>query len=42
MAVRDITPDAKLMLVGVGELMDAIKEKVLELGIGNQVVFAGA
>ncbi len=33
--------DSKLMLVGEGELMEGIKKKVLDLGLGDFVIFAG-
>lgn len=34
-------PDARLMLIGRGVLMDAIKEKTSTLGITNKVLFMG-
>lgn len=34
-------PDAILLLVGAGELMETVKEKVGRLGIADKVVFAG-
>ena len=34
-------PKAKLLLVGSGELLPAVKECVKELGIENHVIFAG-
>lgn len=34
-------PDSKLVLVGVGELMDNAKEQVKKLGIADSVIFAG-
>lgn len=39
--IHRINPKAILMLVGVGELMDAIKEKVIKLGLSDCVIFTG-
>lgn len=33
--------DAVLMLIGIGELMDAMKQKASELGIADRVLFVG-
>jgi len=33
--------DAVLVLIGIGELMDAMKQKADNLGIANKVIFAG-
>lgn len=35
-------PNAKLLLVGEGELQQALEEKALQLGIAEHVIFAGA
>lgn len=40
-AVYDQRPDSVLMLVGVGDLMPKIKQKVDALGLNDAVVFAG-
>lgn len=40
-AVHDKIPDSILMLVGVGNLMPIIKQKVDSLGLNESVVFAG-
>ena len=40
-AVYDKNPHAVLILVGVGDLMDDIKEKVVRLNLQNAVVFTG-
>lgn len=39
--LRRITPNAKLVLVGVGELVDSIKSKVMELNLSDSVLFLG-
>lgn len=36
-----INPDAKLVLVGIGSLMDQTRQKAQELGIDDKVVFMG-
>ena len=36
-----LQPDALLMLVGKGSLMDAVKEKAMQLGISDKVCFMG-
>ncbi len=41
-AVHRIRPDAALLLVGRGSLMDAVREKCDGLGIRDSVIFAGA
>ncbi len=40
--LHDSRPDAVLLLVGRGSLMDTVKKKCADLGILNAVVFAGA
>lgn len=35
-------PDARLLLIGAGELMPAIQEKAARLNLSNSVLFAGA
>lgn len=40
-ALYRIRPDSRLLLVGIGEHMDAIREKVSNLGLQDKVVFAG-
>lgn len=41
-ALYRFRPEAVLLLVGKGSLMDAVKEKCAELGILDAVIFAGA
>ena len=40
-AFHKLVPDSKLLLVGVGELMDATKKHVEKLGLTDAVIFAG-
>ena len=40
--VHDKDKNAILLLIGIGELQDAIKQKVLDLGLQNSVIFLGA
>lgn len=40
-AVHDQRPESVLMLVGVGDLMPMIKQKVETLGLNESVIFAG-
>lgn len=40
-AVHDQRPDSVLMLVGVGDLMSMIKQKVESFGLNESVIFAG-
>ena len=40
--VHDKDKNAILLLVGIGELQDAIKQKVLNSGLQNSVIFLGA
>lgn len=40
-AIKEQLPNAKLLLVGDGELKTEIEKKVLELGIEDSVIFAG-
>lgn len=40
-AIHDKRPDSVLMLVGVGDLMPTIKQKVDSLGLNDSVIFAG-
>lgn len=40
--VNKLNPDSVLMLVGVGELMDEIKQKVCEKGLTDSVLFLGS
>lgn len=39
--IYEATPNAKLLLVGGGNGMDMIKEKVISMGLEKQVVFSG-
>lgn len=39
--IKKIRPDSKLLLIGVGELLDTIKERTKILGINNDVIFLG-
>ena len=39
--LQKIKPDSKLILVGIGDLMNAIKSKVAKLGISDKVLFLG-
>lgn len=39
--LKQQSPDAKLLLVGEGELKQQIKEKVAKLGLQDDVIFAG-
>lgn len=39
--IRDRRHDAKLLLIGTGDLQDEIKEKVKSLGLENDVIFYG-
>lgn len=40
--VHDKNPETKLMLVGAGELENRIKQKVIELGLSESVIFTGS
>lgn len=40
-AYHKMVPDSKLLLVGVGELMDQTRNQVEDLGIADSVIFAG-
>jgi glycosyltransferase involved in cell wall biosynthesis len=40
-AIHDKRPDSVLILVGIGNLMPAIKQKVESLGLNESVIFAG-
>jgi len=40
--ITKILPNSVLLLIGIGELQDSIKNKVNELGIGDKVIFWGA
>lgn len=40
-AYHRLVPDSKLLLVGVGELMEQTKKQVEDLGIADSVIFAG-
>lgn len=39
--IQKIIPESKLLLIGVGELTDSIKEKAKILGIYNNIIFLG-
>lgn len=40
--VKKIKPDSKLMLIGIGDTQDSIREQVNTLGLQNDVIFVGA
>lgn len=39
--VLQVSPEAKLLLVGAGELESSIRQQILDLGMNSKVVFAG-
>ena len=39
--IKKLKPEAKLLLIGIGDLVDEVKEKTRSLGIENDVIFYG-